>query len=470
MRTNYYALARRTVTVDAGHLEGPVELWRHSIGHGAVNSQPLPPRVSQGLKKLKPKLVRVFLQEYFNVYPDHGVFDWSKLDPYMDSFVDCGAQVIATINFKPPVLYPTIDQNVWEPNNVLEYQELIYQVVKRYSVDKPIVTHWEHANETDQGEDGGCPFYMPDAESNFQFYTMILDPILRAFPEARVGGPAIAHCERPMLRDFIRLCHKNKTRLDFVSWHCYNSVPENFQTQVQQVRELLGCYQENPPELMLDELNTGFDSDDQVGQGWASLVSVDEMSRDPKRSAFLAANLLGLLESGVAWTHYFSLWDNCLFPQEFNSFYSQTGIRDVMYRHWNEAGHRFGLFSESLVVRPQYFVYWMLSKMGHQKLKSLVEDPDLKALATEGGGNLSVLVVNFNKQTGQDKVVTIRWRGLIPGHRKLTLWRIDAEGRWDSASLEMIPVESRMVSTLEEFSYQFHSPENSVTIMMLEPS
>src|SRR5690349_2156302 len=65
-------LPRATVTVDLSKDEGPLELWRHAIGHGGVNSHPLPDHVVEGLHKLRPRLIRVFIQEFFDVYPEHG--------------------------------------------------------------------------------------------------------------------------------------------------------------------------------------------------------------------------------------------------------------------------------------------------------------------------------------------------------------------------------------------------------------
>ncbi len=44
-----------------------------------------------------------------------------------------------------------------------------------------------------------------------------------------------------------------------------------------------------------------------------------------------------------------------------------------MYIHWNEAPHRFGLFGEGGQVRPQYFVYQMLSRMGEERLACAIE-------------------------------------------------------------------------------------------------
>jgi hypothetical protein len=69
------------VVVDADAVQGPLELWRHTIGHGGINHLPLPDRVGEGLQALQPRLIRIFLQEFFNIYPEHRRFDWSRLDP-----------------------------------------------------------------------------------------------------------------------------------------------------------------------------------------------------------------------------------------------------------------------------------------------------------------------------------------------------------------------------------------------------
>ena len=76
------ALPVAHVTVNAKDATGPLEAWRQSLGHGGINSTPLPDRVVDGVAKLRPRLIRVFIQEFFAVYPEHGRFDWSKaFDP-----------------------------------------------------------------------------------------------------------------------------------------------------------------------------------------------------------------------------------------------------------------------------------------------------------------------------------------------------------------------------------------------------
>lgn len=469
MTKDFAALPRIDIEIDASITTGPFEGWRHGVGHGAINHLPLPARVITGTQKLKPRLIRIFLQEFFAIYPAHGVFDWSRLDPYMDALAATGAQVLATINLKPPVLFPQVDHAIWRPNNVAEWQAVIYQLVKRYSVDKPIVTHWEHVNEPDIGEQGGCPYLVTTAEENFELYQMLIAPILRAFPAAKVGGPAMAYVGSPILAGFIDLCRQTNTQLDFVSWHRYDSNLANYRADVEKVKGYVRDWPGRQPELMLNEWNKSFDFADPHAPSY-HLLSVEEMALSARRAAFTAANLLSLLTTDLDWSHYFLLWDNCCYPDQFRSFYSAESIRGVMYKHWNETPHRFGLFSEGEAVRPQYFVYQLLSRLGHEKVATTCAEPDIHAQATTEGDNLSLLVVNYDPQTSRDVILTLRFTNITPGVRKLRVYRIDDERRWSEETLELLPIEQRTVAVLPEFIYQFYAPADSVLFVTLSAS
>src|SRR5206468_6699449 len=124
-RTPIASLPVVKIDVDLGAERGDLEAWRQAIGRGGINSKPLPDRVVGGLAKLRPRLVRVFIQEFFDVYPEHGRFDWSRLDPYMEALAKTDAKVVAAITIKPKVLYPKIDQEIWKPNDVAEWQGVI---------------------------------------------------------------------------------------------------------------------------------------------------------------------------------------------------------------------------------------------------------------------------------------------------------------------------------------------------------
>jgi len=464
MSRDFTALPRVNLEIDASTNKGPFEWWRHTLGQGAVNSRPLPERVVEGTRKLKPCLIRIFLQEFFDIYPDHGVFNWSKLDPYMDSCARTGAKVLATINIKPPVLYPVINQDIWRPNNIEEWQDVIYQLVRRYSVEKPIVTYWEHVNEPDIGEWGGCPYRIPSVVELHEFYTMTIKPILDAFPDAKVGGPCPA--DYRVVPEFMDCCARHQTRLDFVSYHRYEDDYESHRYIAETLHEKVKSFPGKRPELMINEWNKGFEP--AYSSTPYDSVSVEEMAMQPRRAAHVARILLTMMETPLDWSFYFLLWDNCMYNDEFRSFFSPEGTKSVMYKHWNEAPHRFGLFSENEKVRPQYFVYQILSRMGELKLEASSEHPDVKTIAVKEDGKVSVLIVNFNLQASRDMIVKTRFADLEPGIRRLKAYRIDEDQRWAAEALELLPYEERTVNVLPVFEYQFYSPADSVLLVTLE--
>ena len=469
MTRDYTQIPRSEVKIDTQAVTGPFETWRHSIGQGGVNSQPLSEPIIQAMRKLQPRLIRVFLQEYFNVYPAHGVFDWSKLDPYMESFAQTGSRVLATINLKPPVLFPHLDHDLWCPNDVADWQNLLYQLVRRYSVEKPLITHWEHVNEPDIGVWGGCPYRIPSAAELHEFYVMNLQPILAAFPAAKVGSPCTA--DYLAVPAFVDCCAQHGTQLDFVSYHRYQDDPQFHRLIAKTLSEKLDHYPGKRPELMINEWNKGFEPP------WSSTaydaVSVDEMAYQSRRAAHTAQILLTMLnlaDEGIRldWSFYFLLWDGCMHPADFATFFSPADAKAIMYKHWNEAPHRFGLFSENGLPRPQYFVYQILSRMGEERLRVTHSTPDLGIAAARSGGRVSVLVNNFDLQASRDQVVKLCFSRLPPGLKRLTARRIDEDRHWSPETMELLPYEQRLVDTLDEFEYQFFSPADSVLFVTLE--
>lgn len=476
MTIDYSKLPRAIVNVDAQTVTGPFEAWQHTIGHGAVNSLPLPEKVIRGTRELKPRLMRVFLQEYFDIYPDHGVFNWTKLDAYLEFFAQTGTKVLATINFKPPVLFPEVNHDVWRPNNVEEWQNMIYQLVRRYSVEKPIVIHWEHANEADIGWWGGCPFRFGSLEESHEFYQMLLKPILEAFPQAKVGGPCPAMVKE--VPGFVELCARNGTQLDFVTYHCYTSNLEYYHSMVTELSAVLDKFPGKRPELMMDEWNQDFppnfspDFDRNKVPPFSAqeydLLSVEEMAMQGRRAATAAKIILTMMDTPLDYSFYFLLWDNCMFNAEFSSFFSPEWAQAVMYQHWNEKPHRFGLFSESGKVRPQYFVYQMFSRMGEERLQSSSLLPDLTIFSAREIGRISTMIVNYDPGASRGRIIKVHFSHLKPGPRRFKACRIDDGQRWSDETLELTPVDERMVDVLPDFEYQFYSSADSVLSVILE--
>jgi hypothetical protein len=443
------------VAVDLAADEGPLELWRHGLGHGGINPLPLPDRVVRGTARLKPRLVRVFIQEFFQVYPEHGRFDWGRLDPYMDALARTGAKVVAAITIKPKPLFPKVDPAVWRPNDVAEWQRVVAALVRRYSVDRPLVTHWEVGNETDIGEHGGCPYLIPKAADYAEYYKMTTAPILATFPKARVGGPAVANGDGALLPEFIDLCAKEGTRLDFISWHLYSDDPRQHARLVDKYRKLLAAkFLERRPELLVTEWNKGFER-----------LSVEEQAFAPRRAAAAAAALLAMTDARVDGSFYYHLWDQTVSVEDFRPFFRDPGI---MYRHWNEVPHRFGLFGVGQEVRPQYFVYELLGRLGGRRVRARSSAEGLRVLAAKDRGRSAVLLVNYRLPVSRDAVATVRFTGLTAGRKLLTVWRVDGTRPWSARELRLLPAERRAVEVRPDFACQVASPADSVSLVVLE--
>jgi len=446
-------LPAASVTVDLARDEGPLELWRQTIGHGGINPRPLPDRVVEGLARLHPRLIRIFIQQFFNVYPEHGRFDWSKLDPYMDALDKTGAKVVAAITIKPRPLFPQIDASVWRPNDAKEWQRVIAALVKRYSVDKPIVTYWEIGNETDIGENGGCPYLIRDPKDYAEWYAMTIEPIVATCPKAKVGGPGVANASSDYLAKFVELCREQHLRLDFVSWHLYSDDPDSHAGLVEKFRKVLEPFGEHRPEMLITEWNKGFDP-----------VSVEEMAFDPRRAANTAACILALNDAKVDWSFYYHAWDQVCDPDEFKPFFHDP---QIMYHHWNEVPHRFGLFGVDQEVRPRYFVYQMLGQMRDRRVGAKSDTKDVRLLASHGKDSDSVLLVNFGRPNSRDRIVNLHLSGLEPGPRELKVLRIDRIRTWSAEKLALIPAEHREVDVEETFSFQVYCPADSVVLVDL---
>jgi hypothetical protein len=450
-----------TITIDTRAFVGPLEK-RHSVGHGGINWLPLPDRVVTGAAKLRLRLMRVFLQEFFAIYPNHGRFDWSKLDPYMEAFARTDAKLVAAITIKPQVLYPGIDHRIWQPNDVQEWQHVIGELVRRYSVEKPIVTHWEIGNEVDIGEDGGCPYLIPDPRAYAEYYMMTVQPILDVFPGAKVGGPAMATMHAEPLPGFLDHCRRTNTRLDFLSWHLYHSDPSRHGYQAQ-IARLLAADLPRQPELMVTE----WSAFPPAWNGGENADSTEERAFDLRRTALTAAALVEMHRAKVDGSFYYHLWDQVCCPEDFAPFFSPRGIAN-MVRHWNEIPHRLGLFSVAGEVRPQYFVYLMLSRLGSEKVAALSNDIAVRVLAGHDDKGTAVLAVNHSLDEQRDRVATLRFSGLQPGVKQLTVYRIDGTRRWNTEALELLPVEQRETYVQQDYECQVWLPANSVAMVNLD--
>jgi xylan 1,4-beta-xylosidase len=457
MRRPIQDLPMVPVSVQADAPIGPLETWRHSLGYGGIDPAPLSPAAVAAAAALQPRLVRVFIQEFFQVCRGPDTYDWSRLDPYLDSFAATGANVVAAICIKPPALYSEIDATRWQPSDPGAWQRLIRALVIRYSLERPIVTHWEIGNEPDIGEGGGCPYLIRDANDYLAYYHLTAAPIRAVFPDARIGGPANARLFNPPLPDLALAWRSGADLpLDFVSYHLYSSLPALHGDHVRAAREMFRHPDQPTPELMVTEFSP-----------WFEPTSTPEQAFAGQRAACIAAAVLEMLDAGLDYSFHYHLQDQVLVPRHFEPFFSPTGLRNFV-RHFNERPHRFGLLGLHGEPHPQYFVYWMLQRLGTTRLRTQSYDRvGVRALAGQAGGAVNVMLINHEPGGGVDRVASLNLAGLQPGTKTWTVWRVDDERRGAGAPPTLDPVESRTVWAPAEFESHVYLPGGSVALVRL---
>jgi hypothetical protein len=351
---------QRPVSVNISFAQklGSMEPGRVSLGQGGLSPEPMWDDRMVEIRALHPRLIRLFIQEYFDLLPTAGKYNFDVLDKSVDLILKTGAKPLMNIDFKPRVLYPRIDQDVVEPNDWNAWEDLIYSLVRHYSDRGAAIQYWEVANEPDIGEDGGCPYrFKPD--NYLQYYQHTVAAILRADPAARVGGPALANSRSPILPALIEAGATGKTPVHFVSWHIYSSEPERVRGTVEYVKGLLATYPSFKPETFLDEWN----------------MSLSDPVQDPRfQPAYVAETAYQMLDAGLDYSCYYHIRDYYVDVGKFSEFMSPHGAA-FMGRWWNRMPQFDGLFDYQNTVRPAYYAFKLLSRLNGDRLSFQSGDP-----------------------------------------------------------------------------------------------
>ncbi len=362
---------------------GPMEMDRMSLGQGGLSPEPMwDSRVAE-VRALHPRLIRLFVQEYFDLLPQRGHYQFDKLDPSVDEIVRAGARPLMNIDFKPRVLFPVVDQDIVEPRDYGGWEDLVFHLVSHYKERGLKGLYWEIGNEPDIGETGGTPYRFQPA-NYVRYYKHTVTAILRADPDAHVGGPAVANWKSPLLPALIAFCARNKVPLDFVSWHTYNSHPSEIEATIKNVKALLVPYPAIHPETVLDEWN----------------MSLTEPPKDPRiQPAFVAETVWRMKESGLSLSCYYHIRDYHVDRAVFAPFFSQAGASG-MALWWNRMPQYDGLFDYQNVVRPAYFAFELLSRLTGDRLAAESDDRAVHAFLTydKSYGVYSLLVWNFSAE------------------------------------------------------------------------
>ena len=179
---------------------------------------------------------------YTEAAAENPVYSWTILDRIFDTFQKAGVKPLVEIGFMPEALstHPEPYRHsfpqgsiytgwAYPPRDYQKWSELVFQFVRhlreRYGDAEVKTWLWEVWNEPD------IDYWKGTSQEYFKLYDFSVDAVLRALPEARVGGPDSTGPANPKAADFLRsfLDHcahqpnyvsgRTGTRLDFISFH-----------------------------------------------------------------------------------------------------------------------------------------------------------------------------------------------------------------------------------------------------------
>jgi xylan 1,4-beta-xylosidase len=417
-------MSSTTVTVNLNNQLGPMKIDRFSLGQGGASSEPMFPDRTAEIRALRPRVIRLFLQDYYNLLPAPGKYQFATLDASVDLILKARATPLLCIVFKPKILFPRIDQDLVEPNSWVAWDSLIYSLVHHYKERNGGGWYWEVGNEWDDQGGGGTPYHMTPAQYT-RFYEHTVAAIRRADPKARVGGPAQGDFTAAIIPALLPFCDKNKIPLDFVSWHGYHNDPQWFRQTIDSMHEQLRKHPSLHPETVIDEWN----------------IALDQGDVDPRfQPAFIAETTFQMVEGGLDLSCYFQIRDFPLDEDEFKKFDPPSVVADGE-QFWDRRPSYLGLFDLQNQVRPAYFVFKLLERLTGERVEVRSNSAEVHGLATvdKSLGISSILLWNYS-----DKVTDVNLHlNKIPTGGNVWRYLLDATGPSydDTARLRPQPVQ-----------------------------
>ena len=419
----------QVVTVDMSHQLGPMHIDRFSLGQGGFSPDPMFTNRIPELRLLRPRVIRLFLQDYYDLFPKAGVYQFSKLDPSVNAILQAGATPLLCIVFKPRMLFPRIDQDLTTPTSWNAWEDLVYHLVRHYRDRNGGGWYWEVGNEFDQPSGGGTPYHMTPKQYT-DFYEHTVKAIRLADPTAHVGGPAQTYFNAPIIAALLAFCSHNRIPLNFVSWHIYGNDPKYYRETIESFHKQLRQYPDLHPESVIDEWNLI------LGQG----------QFDPRfQAAFIAETSYQMLEAGLDISCYYQIRDYPLDPDAFRKFYPESYIRETAL-YWDRDPVYLGLFDYQNQVRPSYFVFRLLARLTGQRVSVESSSDTVHAMASvdKALGVSSVLVWNYSDKPA---TINLHLNGISTGN---DLRRLDLDSAGPNSEethrLHFEPVQKQLTS------------------------
>ena len=266
------------IVIDTQSFQGslPLSLWQN-FSQGGEEAKDMIAPVLAATTVLRPQLIRIdHLFDYYQIYQS-GSYDFSKLDPVVDTIIKTGAKPLLSISYTTADMSES-GQSAGQPKDWNQWSALVQATARHYSIDKKIDgIYYEVWNEPDLF--GG--WHYGKSPNYLTLYSTTAKAIMTgaAGSNYKIGGPAITAFYANWVKSLFKFCSQNKLRLDFISWHKYSKDMEDFEKDFLSLNKILTDY---PQYFDIERLIT------EVGPN-----SEDDSWYDSKESATVSCHSYG---------------------------------------------------------------------------------------------------------------------------------------------------------------------------------
>ncbi len=235
------------ITVDLNQTGQPINpnLWQNFTQGGEERNEMIKPALPW-LTPLQPKFIRIdHLYDYYEVLKSDGSFDFSKLDRVVVSILQTGATPMLSLSYIPPQM--TQDKNITSPPiNWSLWQNLVKVTIKHYSGKNDLNinnVYYEVFNEPDLF--GQWHYHKSPNYLKLYYYSakaaQEIQPECQPF---KIGGPATTGFYPNWVKALLKFASEQKLRLDFISWHQYSLLPQDYVQDLEAFNQILTDYPE----------------------------------------------------------------------------------------------------------------------------------------------------------------------------------------------------------------------------------
>lgn len=359
------------LVIDMEGIIGPLpHPWRNLAQGGEELDKPMIASVINETKALQPEYIRLdHLYDGYNIVSRGGdgtlTYDWSRLDATIKDILATGAKPFLALSYMPPAI--SRGDIVDLPRDWGEWEAVVQATIEHYSgvnqMNIPNV-YYEVWNEPDLF--GG--YKISATEKNYlTLYSHSAAGARRAknVNAYKLGGPATTALYKNWVNTFLDFCQKNNIRLDFYSWHRYNTDLEQFEDDWNQIYSWLD---DHPERSDMELTITEWGHDSEVDPGY-----------DTKFGAIHTLAVSRVMMGKISKGFIFEIKDG-------------PGASKLWGRWGLMTNDKYGAPEK----KPRYNAIQLLNSLGENRVSVGGEGSWVKAIGSETEGVYKILVINYD--------------------------------------------------------------------------